>query len=121
MTIRRRVLGAILSVLVGLTAASPSFAQDLAAAKAVVDAAKARGAVGEQADGLLGLVSAPADPGVQAAVDAINAGRSNAYGSIAAKTGVTPENAAEAAAQQILGRMPSGYWYKPAGGAWTRK
>lgn len=89
-------------------------------AKATVDAAKASGVVGEQGDGTLGLVSG-GDASTRAAVAEINAGRMAAYRDAAAKTGVTPVAAGEAAYRQLLGRMPSGQYYKPTGGGWTRK
>ena len=94
---------------------------DVAAAKSVVDAAKARGVVGEQGDGLLGFVSASSDTSLNAAVATINAGRTEAYKAVAAKSGVSEVNAAQAAAQQVIGRLPSGYYYRPIDGGWTRK
>jgi len=93
----------------------------VAAAKSVVDAAKAKGIVGEQGDGLLGFVSASSDTQLNAAVATINAGRTEAYQSVAAKTGVSELNAAQAAAQQVISRLPSGYYYRPLDGGWTRK
>jgi uncharacterized protein YdbL (DUF1318 family) len=116
--IRRLFLA--LAIAAGLAGASAALAQS-AAAKATVDAAKAQGVVGEQGDGMLGLVSGSADPAVKAAVDEINAGRAKAYQDIAAKTGVAPDAAGQAAAQQLLARLPAGYYYRPLGGAWTRK
>ena len=68
--------------------ATPAFA-DLASDKAAVDAAKAAGTVGEQADGYLGIVSG-ADGTVTAAVNEINAGRRQVYTQTATKSGVTP-------------------------------
>ncbi|MBE7217627.1 MAG: DUF1318 domain-containing protein, partial [Caulobacteraceae bacterium] len=35
--------------------------------------------------------------------------------------GVSVAAAGEAAYRQLLARMPSGQWYKPAGGGWTQK
>lgn len=96
-------------------------AGDVAAAKSVVDSAKAKGIVGEQGDGLLGFVSASSDPQLNAAVATINAGRTEAYRNIASKTGVSEINAAQAAAQQVIGKLPSGYYYRPLDGGWTRK
>ena len=92
-----------------------------AAEKAAVDAAKAQGAVGEQADGYLGFVSGGGDASLQSAVRAINAGRAAAYRDIAAKTGVTPEAAGQATGQQLRDRLPSGQFFKPLSGGWTRK
>ncbi len=118
----------LLAIAAGLTlgAALPAgvaLAQggDVAAAKSVVDTAKAHGIIGEQGDGLLGFVSASSDTQLKAAVATINAGRTEAYQSIAAKTGVSELNAAQAAAQQVRARLPSGYYYRPLDGGWTRK
>jgi uncharacterized protein YdbL (DUF1318 family) len=94
---------------------------DLASDKTQVDAAKAAGTVGEQADGYLGYVSGSADPATTAAVTAINAGRANVYRQTAAKSGVTPEAAGQATGAQLLAKVPSGQFYKPLGGSWTKK
>lgn len=96
-------------------------AADLSAAKAVVDAAKAQGIVGEQGDGYLGLVTGSANAQVTAAVNAINDGRKAVYRQTAAKSGVTPEAAAEAAGKLLLQRVPHGQFYKPLGGSWTKR
>ena len=90
-------------------------------AKATVDAAKVAGVVGEQGDGFLGLVTGSAPPNVQAAVAEINAGREKAYADISAKTGVPESAAGEATARQLQARIPSGQFYKPQGGGWTKK
>jgi uncharacterized protein YdbL (DUF1318 family) len=123
MILRKTFLAAALGL--GLAAAIPAGAVlaqgDVAAAKSVVDAAKARGVVGEQGDGLLGFVSASSDTQLNAAVATINAGRTEAYKAVAAKTGVSELNAAQAAAQQVISRLPSGYYYRPIDGGWTRK
>ena len=39
----------------------------------------------------------------------------------AAKTGVTVEAAGQATARQLYDRIPTGQWYKPLGGSWTKK
>jgi uncharacterized protein YdbL (DUF1318 family) len=91
------------------------------AAKALVDAAKARGAVGEQADGFLGFVMPAADPALAAAAAEINAGRAQVYRETAARTGVTPDAAGQATAQQLFARLPAGQYFKPLNGAWVRK
>ena len=100
--------------------ATPAIAQS-AAAKATVDAAKAQGIVGEQGDGLLGFVSGSADAATTAAVDEINAGRRKVFASTAAKAGVTPDAAGEAAAQALFQKMPAGQYFKPLNGSWTKK
>ncbi len=116
--IRRSLFALALSVV--LAAGAGALAQP-DGAKAAVDAAKAQGVVGEQGDGYLGLVTGAADPALRAAVDEINAGRSKAYQDIAVKTGVTAAAAGEATALQLAAHLPAGYYYRPLGGAWTRK
>ncbi len=96
-------------------------AASIASAKAAVDAAKAQGLVGEQGDGYLGLVTGSADAAITAAMGEINAGRAGVYRETAAKTGVTPEAAGEAAAVQLFGKVPSGQYFKPLNGSWTKK
>ena len=91
------------------------------AAKMLVDAAKARGAVGEQADGLLGFVAPVADPALSAALAEINAGRAQVYRETAARTGVTPDAAGQATAQQLFARLPPGQYFKTLTGMWVRK
>jgi len=93
---------------------------DIAQAKAVVDAAKAKGVIGEQADGFLGVVRG-SDAAVVRAVAEINAGRAEAYREAGAKAGTSAEVAGAAAAQQLFARTPPGRYIKPAGGDWTRK
>ncbi len=102
-------------------ASSPAIAADPVSAKAVVDAAKAKGLVGEQADGYLGLVTEAVDAATKAAVEGINAGRAAVYRDTAAKTGVSPEAAGEATAKLLIDRLPAGQFYKPLGGTWTKK
>jgi uncharacterized protein len=99
---------------------TPAFA-DLASDKAAVEAAKAAGTVGEQADGYLGFVSGSADGAVTAAVNDINAGRANVYAETASKTGVTRDAAGQATGAQLIGRVPGGQFFKPIGGGWTKK
>lgn len=95
---------------------------DVAASKAAVDAAKAEGIVGEQADGFLGFVKDGASGALAAAVAEINAGRAEVYRQAAAKNGVTPEAAGAAAFQSvIMNKIKPGEYYKPAGGGWVRK
>ena len=96
-------------------------AADLSAAKAIVDAAKTQGIVGEQGTGYLGFVSGSADARVTAAVTAINEGRKAVYSQTAAKSGVTTEAAAEAAGKLLIERVPPGQFYKPLGGSWTKR
>lgn len=99
---------------------SPVFAQG-AAEKAAVDAAKAAGTVGEQADGYLGFVSGSADGATTAAVNSINAGRATVYAQTAAKSGTTREAAGQATGAQLIARTPGGQYIKPLDGGWSKK
>ncbi len=102
-------------------AATPAVAQAMDS-KAAVDAAKAQGVVGEQADGFLGFVKPSSDPALKAAVDDINTGRAALYREAAAKNGVTPAAAGASAYTTVVqGRIKPGEYFKPAGGGWTRK
>lgn len=103
-----------------LALSSPVFAQG-AAEKAAVDAAKAAGIVGEQADGYLGFVTGSADAATTAAVNAINAGRANVYAQTAAKSGTTREAAGQATGMQLIARTPAGQFIKPLDGGWSKK
>lgn len=98
---------------------APVFAQ-APGAKAAVDAAKAQGLVGEQGDGYLGFVVAP-NPGIAQAVNEINQGRAAVYRDIAARTGVAPEAAGQATAQQLFGQIPPGQFFRLPNGNWVRK
>lgn len=110
----------MIAIAAGLTMIAGAAVAQSPAQKAAVDAAKVAGTVGEQGDGFLGFVT-PGDGSLQAAVAAINSARASLYGDTAAKTGVTQEAAGQATARQLYGRIPSGQWYKPLNGAWTRK
>jgi uncharacterized protein YdbL (DUF1318 family) len=114
-----RTLSIAILTAAALSAAAPAFA-DIVQSKTAVETAKARGEVGEQADGYLGIVSG-GDAVVRAAVAEINTGRAEAYKEAAGKTGATPEAAAQATGRQLFARIPTGQFYKPLDGAWTRK
>ena len=103
-----------------LAAVQPAFA-DLASDKAAVDAAKVTGSVGEQGDGYLGYVKGSADGPTTAAVTSINAARADVYAQTAAKSGVTRDAAGQAAATQLIAKVPAGEFYKPLGGGWTKR
>jgi len=97
-------------------------AADVAASKAVVDAAKAKGTVGERNNGFLGFVSGSGDAATTAAVNEINQGRSTVYGQAAAKNGVSPEAAGISAyANVIVPKLKAGEFYQDANGNWVKK
>lgn len=109
------------AVMVSAALAAGAVAAQTPGDKATIDAAKAQGVVGEQADGYLGLVKGGGDPAVVSAMQHINAGRAAAYRETAARTGVTTDAAAQATAVQLHARLRAGEWYRPLGGGWTRR
>jgi uncharacterized protein YdbL (DUF1318 family) len=91
-------------------------------AKSAVDAAKAQGVVGEQADGFLGFVKPSSDTALKAAVQEINDGRAGLYRQAAAKNGVSVEAAGASAYTTIVqAKLKPGEYFKPANGGWTKK
>jgi hypothetical protein len=91
----------------------PVFAADLAQAKAA-------GQVGEQLNGLLGVVDSNAPADVRALVDSINAQRLAEYKRIAAKNGVPAEEVARLTAQKVIGQAAAGYYVQTASG-WQKR
>ena len=118
--IRRDFFNIGAAVLLAL-AATPAVAQAMNA-KAAVDAAKAKGIVGEQADGYLGFVQPSTDTALREAVREINEGRAKLYRQAAAENGVSPEAAGASAFKTVVEtRLKPGEYYRPAGGGWVRK
>ncbi len=100
---------AVVSLLVALPAAANE-----------LDAAKAAGHVGEQADGFLGV--APGAPSsAQGLVSRINEERAVRYGEIAAKNKTSPSAVAALAGKKLTDRTPPGQWIRGADGKWTKK
>lgn len=97
----------------------PAYAE-IAPSKALIDAAKARGEVGEQADGFLGVVRG-GDAALARAVAEINAGRAEVYREAGTKAGSSADVAGAAAAEHQFTRTPPGQYIKPAGEGWRRK
>lgn len=118
---RRGGLGlAAAAALLGASAIPAS--AEVPLAKATVDAAKAKGLVGEQEDGFLGFVAKTVDAPTRAAVAEINAARAQLYRDAAARNGVTPEVAGVAAYTAIIqARLKPGEYYRSADGTWVRK
>jgi len=107
-------LTTVLAVTIALGAAGVALAQT----DPSVEAARASGAVGEQADGYLGFPKPPS-AALKSAVDAINIKRRAAYTDLAAKRNVTVQEAAGATACELLGsRVGAGQMYRTQAGAW---
>lgn len=89
----------------------------------VVDAARAAGVIGEQADGYLGVASGQtASADLRSRVDQINIRRRAAYTERAAQTGVSVNEMAAAVACQILAtRVNVGERYRDETGAWRQR
>jgi uncharacterized protein YdbL (DUF1318 family) len=118
---KRELMSIGAAVLFALSAPVAAVAQT-ANAKALVDAAKAAGIVGEQADGFLGWVTPSSDAALKAAVQEINTGRAALYREAAQRNGVTVEAAGAATYTAVVQtRLKPGEFYKPANGGWTRK
>jgi hypothetical protein len=90
--------------------------------KALIDAAKAQGVVGEQADGYLGIRTPPVPAPLAAAVSDTNDARRGAYGERARAAGTSTEVAAARMFElQLQSRIPSGQWYRNAAGQWVQR
>ena len=101
--------------------ATPASA-DIASSKAMVDAAKAKGVVGEANTGYLAFVTSSSDSALKAAVDEINAGRREVYGQAAAKNGVDVGAAGISAyTNVIVPKLKAGEYYQDTAGNWVRK
>ena len=102
-------------------AAGAAFAQT-AAQKSMIDAAKAQGAVGEQADGYLGFRVPSSDAALTEAVQVTNAARREAYARSAQAAGTTADIAgARMFEGQLLPRISTGQWYRNAQGQWVQR
>ena len=104
-------------------AAGAAFAQT-SQQKAMIDAAKAQGVVGEQADGYLGFRQPSSDTALTQAVTVTNNARREGYArsAQAAGDGATTEAAGARAFQTIvMPRIQSGQWYRNAQGQWVQR
>jgi len=94
------------------------FSATLALAALTLDAAKQQGLVGEQPDGLLGVVKAT--PDANSLVQSTNAERLEKYKAIAAKNGTDVSAVQALAGKKLVEQAPAGE-YVMAGGGWTKK
>ena len=102
-------------------AASAAFAQT-SQQKAMIDAAKAQGTVGEQADGYLGFRQPSSDPTLTQAVTVTNTARRQAYANSAQSAGTTTDVAAARAFETIImPRVTTGQWYRNPQGQWVQR
>jgi uncharacterized protein YdbL (DUF1318 family) len=93
--------------------------------KAMIDAAKAQGSVGEQADGYIGIREPGSiSPELRAAITATNNARREAYAARAAEAGegATAEAAGARMFERLLfPRISSGQWYRNSAGQWQQR
>jgi uncharacterized protein len=102
-------------------AAGAAFAQT-ATQKAMIDAAKVQGIVGEQADGYLGFRVTTTDAPLTEAVQITNTARREAYARSAQAAGTTTDIAAARMFEgQLLPRISTGQWYRNAQGQWVQR
>jgi uncharacterized protein len=102
-------------------AAGAAFAQT-AGQKAMIDAAKVQGIVGEQADGYLGFRVSTSNAPLTEAVQVTNTARREAYARSAQAAGTTTDVAAARMFEgQLLPRISSGQWYRNAQGQWVQR
>lgn len=92
---------------------SQAFAMDLASAKK-------EGLVGEQTDGLIGVVFSKPTPELLALVESTNKGRLAVYQDMATKQGLTLNQVREIAANKILQKEAPGN-YIQVNGTWSVK
>lgn len=122
MTMSLRKLFVVTAAVAALgVAAGAAFAQT-SQQKALIDAAKAQGTVGEQADGYLGFRVSSSDAPLTQAVQTTNAARRDAYQRSAQAAGTTPDIAGSRMFEgQLLPRISSGQWYRNAQGQWVQR
>jgi hypothetical protein len=83
--------------------------------------AKNAGQVGEQADGMLGIVDSGAPASVKSLVQSVNAKRRDGYAAIAKKNGTSLDAVAALAGKRNIEKTSAGHYIKPAGGGWKKK
>jgi uncharacterized protein YdbL (DUF1318 family) len=123
---RRNLIG--LAAAFGVAVASwggGAFAQEFAAnneqARAI-RVAKTAGAIGEQADGLLGFVTGEADTATKQAVAEVNERRRAVYRDAAARNNVSVETAGSWSFEKVIEpNLLPGQFYRPKGSGWVRK
>lgn len=91
-----------------------------ASSKSIVDAAKARGEIGERIDGYLAAV-ADLSPDVRAAMDDINIRRKYYYEQLADEKGVRIAVVAQLAGEKQIRDAQTDYYVMGADGNWTQK
>lgn len=106
---------AIALLAAALTLSTPAHAND-------INTYKARGVIGEQADGMIGVVDPThVSEDVFAFVSRTNAQRSKRYEEIAAKNGTEVDQVQALAGAKLIQETPSGQYIQNAAGRWQKK
>lgn len=109
------------SAIITLASATPVHAQ-LSSAKATVDAAKARGEIGEQVDGYLGVVTGKSpSTAVRNAMSEINIARKAVYTKAATGSGQPATVFAQLTGEKQINKSAQGTYVKDATGIWKKK
>jgi uncharacterized protein len=116
----RTTFAALVLAAVSLAFASVALAVDNGGP---IDRALNAGTIGEQADGYLGFVKAPAptDAELQRLINEVNIKRRSVYTDLSQKNNQPLEVVAALTAQQLVNRMPTGQFYRDGQGVWRRK
>lgn len=94
----------------------------VSAASALVENAKDRCIIGEQADGYIGVVSGQsASAELQREIRDINQQRKTVYSNLAKRNGVTIEVAAALTAEKLMNQATSGQCVKTSSGDWIKR
>ena len=108
-----RIYLAVLALVLAAAAAAPAVAIGL-------NAARAKGLVGETQSGYIAAVKSPSAE-VQKLVNSVNAKRRKHYQSIASRNGVSVDEVGRLTAQKLINSLPGGVYYQASGGGWRRK
>jgi len=108
-----------LSMIAGAVASFTAVNAVALAASAIIEDAKDRCIVGEQADGYLGFVDeSAADSALKREVRDVNQQRKSLYADLAAQEGVTIEVTAVLTAEKLINSASSGECVRDANGEW---
>ena len=97
----------------GVSMPTPAWADNLATAKT-------QGLVGEQADGLLGIVTTPTAE-LKALVSDVNTRRLALFAQIAAKNGQSLDAVKAVSGEEFMNRTPAGQYIRTPQGTWQKK
>jgi uncharacterized protein YdbL (DUF1318 family) len=98
----------------------PQPAQAAAAERGLYQA-KEQGLIGERADGLVGIVSAPGSTALNTLAKTINQSRLERYRQIASKRGLPLDAVQKLAGENLIDKTPPGQFVLREDGKWTQK